>query len=114
MKKINKGANSRINFDFGSDKFLPIRGKDEAEMVLIPAGGSVSSFYMDVYEVTNAQYRKFMLATGHPEPEYWDNSKYNQPNQPVVGVNWEDAAAYAKWAGKRLPTEKEWEWAARG
>jgi formylglycine-generating enzyme required for sulfatase activity len=88
--------------------------KDGAKMVLIPAGPSTSSFYMDMYEVTNAQYRKFVRATGHREPQYWHNSEYNQPNQPVIGVSWHDATAYAKWAGKRLPSEAEWEYAARG
>jgi len=100
-------------------------------MVLIPAGsfqmGSneredekpvhtvyVDAFYMDKYEVTNSQYRKFMSATGHREPGYWDDSDYNQPNQLVVGVDWNAAVAYARWAGKRLPTEAEWEKAARG
>ena len=90
------------------------RAKDNSQMVLIPAGPDTESFYMDQYEVTNAQYRKFVDATGHREPEGWDNDDFNQPNQPVVGVNWHDAVAYAKWAGKRLPTEKEWKWAARG
>lgn len=69
---------------------------------------------MDKYEVTNAQYREFLEATGYREPEYWADDKYNQPNQPVVGITWYDAVEYADWAGKRLPTEKEWEWAARG
>ena len=80
----------------------------------MPAGPSTPAFYMDKYEVANAQYRKFVQATGHRAPTYWDDDDFNQPNQPVVGVSWHDATAYAKWVGKRLPTEKEWEWAARG
>ena len=74
----------------------------------------VDAFYMDIYEVTNAQYKKFMDATGHGAPNYWDDSNLDAPNQPVVGVSWHDAVAYAKWAGKRLPAEVEWEKAARG
>lgn len=74
----------------------------------------LDAFYIDKYEVTNAKYRKFIEATGHREPKYWNEPKRNQPNQPVIGISWHDAMAYATWAGKRLPTEAEWECAARG
>lgn len=74
----------------------------------------VKSFYIDKYEVTNAQYKEFLLDTGHRNPKFWDNPNLNAHYQPVVGVNWEDAESYANWAGKRLPTDIEWEKAARG
>ena len=105
---------------------------DGATMVLIPAGtfqmGSttgdsdeqpvhtviLNAFYMDQYEVTNARYQKFVESTGYPQPPLSHNPRFNAPDAPVVRVNWRDAAAYAAWANKRLPTEAEWEYAARG
>jgi iron(II)-dependent oxidoreductase len=79
----------------------------------------LDSFYMDKYQVTNAQYKNFAKTTGHKLPNYLisDDPYYNNlngMNHPVVDVSWDDAKAYADWAGKLLPTEAQWEKAARG
>ncbi len=74
------------------------------------------AFYMDAYEVTVGQFKKFLKSLSYKpaKPIDWDDvSKYSPTDEhPMVHVSWFDAAAYAKWAGKRLPIEKEWEWAA--
>ena len=135
-------------------------------MVLIPAGeymmgaddanaskdkhparkSHVDAFYIDIHEITNAQFQEFILADGYNTQEYWtkegwefiqkerftyvyptkeiyridqplgfgQNSVSIEPDHPVIGVSWYEASAYAKWTGKRLPSEAEWEKAARG
>jgi len=75
---------------------------------------TLDSFHIDTFEVSNKKYGEFVKATGHPSPAYWDDHRRNKPEQPVSGVNWNDANAYCGWANKRLPTEAEWEKAARG
>lgn len=74
----------------------------------------LDAFYIDKYEVTNKQYKQFLTETGYIPKHYLDYEPYNTPNFPATVLEWEDAVAYANWAGKRLPTEAEWEKAARG
>ncbi|MEK9627711.1 MAG: formylglycine-generating enzyme family protein [Nitrospinota bacterium] len=104
------------------------------EMALIPEGEFVmgsnerwddeapehisftKAFYMDLNEVTNSDYKNFVEAKKHATPYHWPdgNIPKGKENHPVVYVSWFDANDYCKWAGKRLPTEQEWEKAARG
>ena len=117
----------------------PVRERDPTAMVAIAEGGFIrgsgaetrraderprrtiylNAFMIDTYEVTNAQYLKFIAATGHKEPfnVYGTGSLFEVKgieNLPVVQVTWHDAEDYCQWVGKRLPTEAEWEKAARG
>ena len=108
-------------FQMGSDD-----GDDEEQPVHTV---SVDAFYMDTYQVTNAQFKAFVDANPQWQKDnipdkyhdgnylwYWSGNSYpsGEGNHPVVDVSWYAAMAYAQWAGKRLPTEAEWEKAARG
>jgi formylglycine-generating enzyme required for sulfatase activity len=96
------------------------------EMVRVPAGlflygndkrrVDVHEFWIDKALVTNAEYARFVAATGHKPPSHWRGKVPLQElaEHPVIQVSWHDAVAYGEWAGKRLPTEEEWEKAARG
>ncbi len=105
-------------------------GKDGAPTVLIPGGSFVMGddensprrevflpdFYMDKFEVTVGRYAKFLKAMGNVgTPEEWETVNLPADSElPVVGIDWTDASSYCRWSGRRLPTEAEWERAARG
>ncbi|MDX3024925.1 SUMF1/EgtB/PvdO family nonheme iron enzyme [Streptomyces acidiscabies] len=76
----------------------------------------MGSFLMDVYPTTNQDYERFVTATGHRPPQHWPGGRcpVTLASHPVVWVTWHDATAYARWAGKTLPTTRQWEKAARG
>jgi formylglycine-generating enzyme required for sulfatase activity len=92
-------------------------GRDDSDEIESPEHTiQLAPFYIDRTEVSNAEYKKFIDATSYNPPSNWVNRTYPEGRgaYPVTGVTWEDAANYAAWAGKRLPTESEWEAAARG
>ncbi|MCL4216055.1 MAG: SUMF1/EgtB/PvdO family nonheme iron enzyme [Candidatus Hydrogenedentes bacterium] len=75
---------------------------------------TVEPFYLDTFPVTVRAYGEFLEATGHARPRFWGDPDFSGSDQPVIGVSWYDAMAYAAWCGKDLPSEAQWEFAARG
>ncbi|MGQ9897608.1 MAG: bifunctional serine/threonine-protein kinase/formylglycine-generating enzyme family protein [Acidobacteriota bacterium] len=116
------GGTFTMGRDAGPDDFTPERRVPSDET---PAHQvTVDAFYLAKYETTNAEYKRFVEATGHPAPRSWKQGNYppGQDDFPVTEVSWQDARAYCDWMTKtagegitfRLPTEAEWEYAARG
>ncbi|MDY6934260.1 MAG: SUMF1/EgtB/PvdO family nonheme iron enzyme [Spirochaetota bacterium] len=133
-KKIIKAQarerNNRIQDVYKKQIITP---RDQRIMILIPEGKFVfgnnndeddeypeqiiylDNFYIDKYEVSNRDYLKYITSTGSKPPISWYNGKYKEGEEDLpVLVSYFEATAYTEWAGKRLPTEKEWEKSARG
>lgn len=111
--RIGKNPNPMVRvmagaFTIGSNTRMPDEGPQHT--------AKLKAFLIDKYEVTNLQYQQFIEATGRHSPRYFQNRTFpeGKVDHPVTYVSWYDAHDYCKWAGKRLPSDAEWEKVARG
>lgn len=93
---------------------LSVRDEDSPHVPFNGLDVAIDGFWLDEAEVSNADWRVFLEATGHPPPAHWERVEPSHDELPVAQVSWFDALAFAEWSGKRLPSFAEWTWAARG
>ncbi len=116
-KEILPGANKRLMVHVSSGPFT-MGGRDEDSPRSERPAHTVflSDYYISRYPITNQEYREFVQCTGHRIPIHWQRGTFpaGTGKHPISNVSWQDADAFARWRGARLPTEAEWEKAARG